>query len=269
MVSATTFRQTRRLLALAVVIALVAALQIPSPAVVAQESDPQGSQGGSEVTSQRTEMSRTYRNANGTFTTELSTGPVNFRGSDGRWHPIDTSLVASDEDGYGWSNERNSIDVHFKEQLRDGYLRLDIAGLPFSLTADEASASRAERSATGNVDPPREQRNDDTIDSSAAVASSSPGPGTQPTVDPTTAATAGSSPTPTESESPSDQPSPPESVGPKRNSTAARHAQNRSQVVYPGAFPWTDLRYDVIPGGIKETLVISRAGAPTHYRFLL
>ena len=42
-----------------------------------------------------------------------------------------------------------------------------------------------------------------------------------------------------------------------------------SRIAYAAPFPGADLRYDVLAEGVKETLVLSDATAPTHYRFLL
>ncbi len=52
---------------------------------------------------------------------------------------------------------------------------------------------------------------------------------------------------------------------------AARGVSNRSRsgVAYRGAFPGVDLSYDVVPDGVKETLVLDSAAVPSHYRFYL
>jgi RHS repeat-associated protein len=41
------------------------------------------------------------------------------------------------------------------------------------------------------------------------------------------------------------------------------------RVTYPGVFSGVDLRYDLRPDGVKETLLLQNAQAPTSYRFLL
>lgn len=49
-----------------------------------------------EVVSARTATSRTWATESpGVLQTEISTGPVNYRGPDGAWLPIDTSLVSA------------------------------------------------------------------------------------------------------------------------------------------------------------------------------
>ena len=41
------------------------------------------------------------------------------------------------------------------------------------------------------------------------------------------------------------------------------------RVIYPGVFAGVDLRYELRPDGLKETLLLQNAQAPTSYRFLL
>ena len=40
-----------------------------------------------------------------------------------------------------------------------------------------------------------------------------------------------------------------------------------SRMSYPQAVPGVDLTYDIVPEGVKETLVLAHAGVPTSYRF--
>lgn len=42
-----------------------------------------------------------------------------------------------------------------------------------------------------------------------------------------------------------------------------------SSITYPGAFGGVDLRYDLIPDGVKETLVLRDAASPSQYGFTL
>lgn len=42
-----------------------------------------------------------------------------------------------------------------------------------------------------------------------------------------------------------------------------------AEVTYAGAFPGVDLQYEVLPAGVKETVVLRNAAAPTSYRFTL
>ncbi|NGY63642.1 hypothetical protein G7043_32460 [Lentzea sp. NEAU-D13] len=61
-----------------------------------------------EVPEQRGRHETTYRNADGTLTTQFSDGPLNFQLPDGKWAPVDPALVA--ENGQ-WHNKADSVDV--------------------------------------------------------------------------------------------------------------------------------------------------------------
>jgi hypothetical protein len=61
-----------------------------------------------EVPEQRGRHETTYRNADGTLTTQFSDGPLNFQRADGSWAPVDATLVA--ENGQ-WHNKADSVDV--------------------------------------------------------------------------------------------------------------------------------------------------------------
>jgi RHS repeat-associated protein len=52
---------------------------------------------------------------------------------------------------------------------------------------------------------------------------------------------------------------------------AARAASNRSKsgIAYREAYPGVDVSYDIVPDGVKETLVLDGPAAPSHYRFYL
>ncbi|MEU0586502.1 LamG-like jellyroll fold domain-containing protein [Streptomyces sp. NPDC006132] len=74
-----------------------------------------------ELTGQRAERRRTYRNPDGTITTRFYTEPVNFRGGDGGWKPIDTTLVRQDTGGprtmsvgdEGWETRSTASAIEF------------------------------------------------------------------------------------------------------------------------------------------------------------
>jgi hypothetical protein len=61
-----------------------------------------------ELPSGRGQYERTYANADGTQTTEFSGAPVNYRGPDGSWAPIDPRLEPA---GAGWHNAADAVDV--------------------------------------------------------------------------------------------------------------------------------------------------------------
>ncbi|WP_393096894.1 LamG-like jellyroll fold domain-containing protein [Streptomyces sp. LN325] len=74
-----------------------------------------------EVKGERGERQRTYRNADGTYTTRFYTEPVNFRAKDGSWKSIDTTLVPQDSSGpstmsaggEGWETGSTEAQVEF------------------------------------------------------------------------------------------------------------------------------------------------------------
>src|SRR5207245_7985542 len=86
---------------------------------------------------------KTSRNANGTYTTTITSGPINYRDHQGRWQPIDSTLVAAGNSGYAWSNRANAFSVSFKQELTQDYLRIDARGKTFALSLDGAGSARA------------------------------------------------------------------------------------------------------------------------------
>src|SRR6266545_456054 len=139
-----------------------------------------------EVADLRTATSRTKRDATGRLTTTVYAEPVNYRDTSGRWVPIDTRLSAT---GDGWANTTNSFQTRFRRALSEGFLRLDVAGQPYTLSMTGAAAAPA------------------TVDG--------------------------------------------------------------ARVSYTGVGPGVYLRYELSAVGVKETLVLADAAAPTSYRFSL
>lgn len=70
-----------------------------------------------EVPDQRGERERTYRNADGTLTTEFSQSAVNYRKPDGRWAPIDTTFVGTSD---GWRNAADQIELRLSRNANAG-----------------------------------------------------------------------------------------------------------------------------------------------------
>ncbi len=70
-----------------------------------------------------TRDSRTVRHANGSYTTTVFPGPVNYRTAAG-WAPIDSSLVAAGEAGFAWRNKANRFTASFARHAGNGYLRV-------------------------------------------------------------------------------------------------------------------------------------------------
>src|SRR6476660_8131616 len=63
-----------------------------------------------EQPDRRDAFGTTYTNADGTETSVVSTTPVNYRGSDGRWVPVDPKLTRA---GDGWRNGADAVGVRF------------------------------------------------------------------------------------------------------------------------------------------------------------
>ncbi|TXS55518.1 DNRLRE domain-containing protein [Streptomyces sp. t39] len=61
-----------------------------------------------EIVAERDARSRTWANADGTRTSEVSTTPVHYRDGKGDWLPIDASLTGA---GDGWANRADSMDL--------------------------------------------------------------------------------------------------------------------------------------------------------------
>ncbi len=70
-----------------------------------------------EVPELRTESSRTYRKADGSYQAQVSAGPVNYRDASGDWKPIDVDF-ASDGDG-GLKTTEAAAKVSLPESLDD------------------------------------------------------------------------------------------------------------------------------------------------------
>jgi RHS repeat-associated protein len=68
--------------------------------------------GTEELADRRSQQSRTLANPDGTFTLEMSDGPINYQDAEGAWQPIDLSLVADEAGGY-------------KVAATEGLIRLD------------------------------------------------------------------------------------------------------------------------------------------------
>ncbi|WNV89007.1 polymorphic toxin-type HINT domain-containing protein [Umezawaea sp. Da 62-37] len=67
-----------------------------------------------EDVDKRGEFDRTYRNTDGTLTTEFNREPVNYQDRDGTWRPIDPSIVEAGRDG--WRNRADDVELRFSRQ---------------------------------------------------------------------------------------------------------------------------------------------------------
>lgn len=93
-------------------------LQQPGPAVVSQGAyGRQAAPAGEMVSSLSSAFSDTWRSKGHPLVTRVYSAPVNYEGSDGRWHPIDNSLVGGLG---GYENAANSFSLRIPESLSAG-----------------------------------------------------------------------------------------------------------------------------------------------------
>ncbi|MET9106651.1 LamG-like jellyroll fold domain-containing protein [Streptomyces zhihengii] len=78
-----------------------------------------------EVVAERDAHSRTWANADGTLTSEVSTTPVNYPDGKGEWRPVDPTVVASSG---GFANRADSVGVRIAGRADDA--RLAVLDLP-------------------------------------------------------------------------------------------------------------------------------------------
>lgn len=249
--------------------AVVVAAVLPIAPVAAQEDPPARTETGrDEVVAQRTATSKTYRNPDGSFTTDVFTAPVHYPGRDGEWKEIDGAVVESDAPGYAWENAANAFRTHFKDRVTDDFLRFTIAGRAFSLSLEGAAAhapaappavpsteppAPEESAAPEETAPPEEEPADPEEPEESAAPEETPA--AEPSTPETAAPGKAASPTPP-SQSPSSE------HGPSDQAKAGR-----GRVAYYDVFEGVDLRYDLTPTGVKETLVLESAAARGAYRF--
>ncbi|WP_228044363.1 LamG-like jellyroll fold domain-containing protein [Streptomyces ferrugineus] len=124
-----------------------------SPTKAPDATTPEGfdAKRSKEITGQREERRRTYRNPDGTYTTRFYTEPVNFRAKDGSWKTIDTSLIPSDEPGPstmnagddGWQTRSTRSPIAFAGSAdAPSVVRMQVGeGLSIGYGVEGASAS--------------------------------------------------------------------------------------------------------------------------------
>jgi RHS repeat-associated protein len=79
-----------------------------------------------ELEEKRTSTSRTFRLSNGELETRIYETPINYKDSDGDWHPIEQELHQSSNGSV--SNGDNSFDVQLPEDLDRAPAKLSIGG---------------------------------------------------------------------------------------------------------------------------------------------
>lgn len=124
----------------------------PPPNKAVQVDAPNGFQGfnaqtSKEDTYERDANSRTYRNADGTQTTEFSQSALNYQRPDGSWAPVDTTIVP---DGDGYRNAADSVETRFNGTASESpFVRMRLSGeheMSFGLAGTNAAKARVEGS---------------------------------------------------------------------------------------------------------------------------
>jgi RHS repeat-associated protein len=97
-----------------------------------------------ELPDRRGEYERTFANADGTLTTELSTTKINYQRPDGGWAPVDATLVPAPS---GWRTAADSVDTRLAQRADAAELaRLELDSehaVAFGLSGAAAVAGRA------------------------------------------------------------------------------------------------------------------------------
>lgn len=102
-----------------------------------------------EVPALRSRTADTFRNADGSFTTTVSSHSVNYKDSAGMWQPIGVNLVPSVQAGYAWANGANRFKVDFKSSATSDFARLEIGGVPVALSLIGATAAAGRAAGSG------------------------------------------------------------------------------------------------------------------------
>src|SRR5215469_14469830 len=86
---------------------------LPSPAHVVRQAVAPPARRVRELTSMRSESSRTFVLSDGRRQAVISAGPVNYRDAAGRWEPIDTTVVRSPRAGFSYQDTANVFGSFF------------------------------------------------------------------------------------------------------------------------------------------------------------
>ncbi|MDT7537299.1 MAG: hypothetical protein QOI82_884 [Actinomycetota bacterium] len=95
--------------------------------------------GALELPGKRTATSNTYLNADGSYTTEVSPQPINYRDAAGDWQAIDTTLVKASDPNYAVQNAAGPFRAMFKDSAGDAFLRFDVGNASYQLGLQGAS----------------------------------------------------------------------------------------------------------------------------------
>jgi RHS repeat-associated protein len=156
-------RLVRRLAVPIAVVTAVGVLSVPAKgrSITNHERPARGSAGASPASGKHgaptaakghvppplTRNSRTVRHANGSYTTTIYPGSVNYRTGAG-WQPIDSTLVAARQAGFAWQNKANEYTASFARHAGSGYLQVHVGGQTFDFDAKGAGGTAGVASGT-------------------------------------------------------------------------------------------------------------------------
>jgi hypothetical protein len=113
--------------------------------------DPFGADKGRhhEIVEMRTRESNTFLNKDGTYDTDVYTGAVNYKDAQGRFQPIDNTLVP-DAAAQGFRNRANDYVLRLPRNMGAAPTRIEKDGhwLSFSLDGADGEASVRDNKAT-------------------------------------------------------------------------------------------------------------------------
>ena len=97
-----------------------------------------------EIAALRSRTARVYDMGDGTMKQVLTTGSVNYQDAQGKWQPIDNTLVAATQGGYAYQNKANGYGLA---------LPADLGANPVTITRGKTSVSFALVGAAGAPTP--------------------------------------------------------------------------------------------------------------------
>jgi RHS repeat-associated protein len=98
---------------------------------------------GQPVESRWTDSSRTYTTDDGNYATYVYPGPVNYRGVEGSWKPIDTTLVPSSEPGIAYETKSAPFRFLIPNDLAAAPVEVEVGSDALSLQLESATGSPA------------------------------------------------------------------------------------------------------------------------------
>ncbi len=130
-----------------VLVVVVSAVMVPAAArAQAQPVRPHApAVSPGELPGRSTATSTTRRNADGSYTTTVYGGPVNYRAPDGSMRSIDTSLYPVDAGGYGWRSGDNVFQARLKQVAGGDLVELRLGGRVVRMSAPGAARRAAVR----------------------------------------------------------------------------------------------------------------------------